>query len=231
MISKIRAIAFDLDDTLWDIEPVMLRAERRLLDWMREHCPRIPERFSPEDMRAARARLAQQEPHRAHDFAYLRRTCMTTHARECGYTEDIALRATDIFYAARNTIDLYTDVLPALATLKQRFVLGTLSNGNADLTRIGLAHFFSVSLNACEVGVPKPHPHSFGRLIAALNVEPHEVLYVGDDPAIDVQGARTAGLRTAWMNRRRATWPEELRAADFVLRDCSELLALFPQRC
>lgn len=231
MISKIRAIAFDLDDTLWDIEPVMARAERSLLDWMRGNCPRIPERYSPEDMRAARARLAEAEPHRAHDFAYLRTTCMTAHARECGYTEEIALRATDIFYAARNAVDVHDDVLPALHALRARFVLGTLTNGNADLARIGLAHFFSVSLNACQVGVAKPHPSSFARLIAALKMAPHEVLYVGDHPQTDVQGARAAGLRTAWMNRRRSGWPDELRAADFVVRDCSELLALFPQRC
>jgi FMN hydrolase / 5-amino-6-(5-phospho-D-ribitylamino)uracil phosphatase len=231
MISKIRAIAFDLDDTLWDIEPVMTRAERSLLNWMREHCPRIPERFSPEDMRAARALLAKQEPHRAHDFAYLRKSCMTAHARECGYDEVVALRATDIFYTARNTLELYSDVLPALGALKQRFVLGTLSNGNADLVRIGLSHFFTVSLNACSVGVPKPHPESFARLISALGVEPHEVLYVGDDPALDVVGARAAGLRAAWMNRRRAQWPDDLRVADIVVRDCSELVALCAERC
>lgn len=156
---------------------------------------------------------------------------MNAHARECGYSEEIANRATDIFYTARNTLELYSDVLPALAVLKERYVLGTLSNGNADLAVIGLSHFFSVSLNARQVGFPKPHPDSFARLIDALKLEPHEILYVGDDPAIDVQGARLAGLMTAWMNRRRASWPDELRQADFVVRDCGELSALCTQRC
>ena len=226
MISNIRAIAFDLDDTLWDIEPVMARAERRLLDWLREHYPRVPERFTTEDMRAERARIAKEEPQLAHDFAYLRKTCMRRHFNTCGYAEEGAALATEIFYAARNTIDLFGDVLPALTALRRNYVLGTLSNGNADLAKIGLAHYFSVSLNACQVGVPKPHPDSFGQLIAGLEVSPHEVLYVGDDPTIDVQGARSAGMRTVWMNRKRTTWPNELVAADFIVRDCGELVDL-----
>jgi putative hydrolase of the HAD superfamily len=223
MISNIRAIAFDLDDTLWDIEVVMARAERRLLDWMREHYPRVPERFTTEDMRAARMLLAKEEPHRAHDFAYLRKTCTSRHFSECGYPAEAAALATEIFYSARNTLDVFGDVLPALTALRREYVLGTLSNGNADLAKIGLAHYFAVSLNACQVGVPKPHPDSFGQLIAGLEVDPHEVLYVGDDPAIDVQGARSAGMRTVWMNRKRSNWPNELVAADFVVRDCAEL--------
>jgi FMN hydrolase / 5-amino-6-(5-phospho-D-ribitylamino)uracil phosphatase len=224
MISNIRAIAFDLDDTLWDIEPVIARAERRLLDWLRENCPRISERFSPEDMRAARTQRAREEPERAHDFAYLRKTCMMQHARACGYSDDVAIQAFEIFYAARNECDVFADVRPALAQLKSRFTLGTLTNGNADLGRIGLAHFFSVSLNAVQVGVPKPHPRTFAKLAEVLGVEPKELLYVGDDPALDVEGARAAGLRTAWMNRRRATWPDDLREADFMIRDCTELV-------
>jgi FMN hydrolase / 5-amino-6-(5-phospho-D-ribitylamino)uracil phosphatase len=223
MSSNIRAIAFDLDDTLWDIEPVIVRAERRLLDWLRENCPRIPERFSQEDMRAARVQRAQDEPDRAHDFGYLRKSCMMQHARACGYSEDVALQAFEVFYAARNECDVFADVRPALARLKPRFALGTLTNGNADLKRIGLADFFLVSLTAIQVGVPKPHPRTFQRLTEVLGVEPQELLYVGDDPTCDVEGARAAGLRTAWMNRRRATWPDTHREADFMVRDCEEL--------
>jgi len=224
MISNIRAIAFDLDDTLWDIEPVMARAERRLLDWMRENYPRVPERYTTDDMRTARLLLAQKEPHRAHDFAYLRQTCLTRHFNECGYDAEAAALATEIFYTERNTVDLFSDVRPALDELKRRYVLGTLTNGNADLSKIGLAHYFSVSLNACQVGVPKPHPRSFAQLLEALGMDPHEVMYVGDDPALDVQGARSVGMRTVWMNRKRSNWPNEIPSADFVVRDCGELV-------
>jgi putative hydrolase of the HAD superfamily len=226
MISNIRAIAFDLDDTLWDIEVVMVRAERRLLDWMRKNYPRVPERFTTEDMRTARMLLAQQEPHRAHDFAYLRKTCMSRHFTECGYDLEAAALATELFYTERNTVDLFGDVLPALTALKPHFALGSLTNGNADLSKIGLAQYFSASLSAVDVGVPKPHPESYSRLAKALEVSPREVLFVGDDPELDVKGARSAGMRTVWMNRKRSNWPNELVAADFVVRDCAELVEI-----
>lgn len=223
---SVRAVAFDLDNTLWHVEPVIARAEERWLSWLREHCPRIPERLSLEDLRAARQRLAAREPHRAHDFTYLRIASLAELARECGYDEAIAERAFEVFFAARNEIDLFADVRPGLGRLRARYELATLSNGNADLELIGLADCFTVSLNARGVGAAKPDPRCFEALASSLNVEPGEILYVGDDPFLDVEAARTAGLRTAWMNRTGQSWPEPLTPADLDVRDCIELAVL-----
>src|SRR5579883_343691 len=152
----LRAIAFDLDNTLWDVGPVIVRAEQRLHEWLRENCPRIIERVSIEEMRAARERLARSEPHNAHDFTYLRITALAAHARDCGYAQDVAERAFEVFFAARNELQPYVDVQPALERLRTRYTLASLSNGNADLQLIGLARLFSVSLNARQIGVAKP---------------------------------------------------------------------------
>lgn len=221
--SNIRAIAFDLDGTLWAIEPVIARAEAALLEWLERHCPRIPERYTPEQMHAVRMDLAREEPHRAHDFTYLRTAALARLARECGYEEALALRGFEVFFAARNELEVFADVPPALERLRSRYALATLSNGNADLGRIGLASLFMASLSSREIGVAKPHPRAFEALAGALAVQPHEVLYVGDDPACDVQGARAAGMRTAWMNRTACAWPRELPQAHLVIRDCAEL--------
>src|SRR6202012_1436291 len=148
MSDKVRAVAFDLDNTLWDIAPVIERAEARLHQWLLEHCPRIPEKVSLADMRAAREALGREEPHNAHDLTYLRVTALARHARECGYEEEVAQRAFDVFFAARNELDLFADVRPALTRLCPRYLLATLSNGNADIARVGLAEFFVLSLNA-----------------------------------------------------------------------------------
>jgi 2-haloalkanoic acid dehalogenase type II len=233
-LGDIRAVAFDLDDTLWDVGPVIVRAERRLHDWLREHCPRIAQRLSIEEMRAAREQLARDEPHNAHDFTYLRMTALAAHARECGYAEEVAERAFRVFFAARNEVQPYADVEPALERLRERYTLASLSNGNADLELIGLAPFFSVSLNARQVGAAKPHPRCFERLARDLRLEPRCILYVGDDPVLDVAAARAAGLRTAWMNRGLAPWPADLAPADLDVADCAQLaglLALGPARC
>ena len=221
----IQAVAFDLDNTLWDVEPVIERAESALLEWLQEHCPRIPERLTREDMRAARAQLAVEEPHRAHDFTYVRIAALARHARECGYDESIAERAFEIFFAARNRVVLYPDVLPSLERLRARFRLASLSNGNADLGLIGIAGLFEVSLSARAVGVPKPHPRAFEALARGLGVPKARILFVGDDPDLDVHAPRAVGMKAAWINRRDMPWPERLAPPDIVVRDCAELVA------
>ncbi|MGH8294711.1 MAG: HAD family hydrolase [Steroidobacteraceae bacterium] len=234
LLRDIRAVAFDLDDTLWDVDPVIRRAEECLQAWLREFCPRISERVSAEEMRAARERLARSEPHNAHDFTYLRLTALAAHARECGYAQELAERAFQVFYAARNELQPYADVQPALERLRGRYALASLSNGNANLELIGLAPLFSVSLNAHQIGAAKPHPRCFQQLARELRLQPRSILYVGDDPLLDIEAARAAGLRTAWMNRSLAPWPESLQPADLHVRDClhlAELLALRPASC
>ena len=221
-----RAIAFDLDNTLWDVEPVLARAEARLHGWLHENCPRIAQRLSTEDMRRAREELARREPHHAHDLSYLRITALAAHAREHGYHERIASDAFEVFLAARNQLQPFADVAPALARLRQRYRLATLSNGNADLARIGLDEAFTVSLNARQIGAAKPHRRCFERLARELGLAPPAILHVGDDPRLDVEAARAAGFVSAWMNRRALVWPQELATPDVVVRDCAQLAAL-----
>ena len=226
MLNDVRAVAFDLDNTLWDVEPVLARAEMRLLEWLHQHCPRIPEQVSLEDMRMAREQLARAEPHNAHDVTYLRLTGLERHARECGYREDIAARAFEVFLAARCEVEVLPDVRPALARLKRAFTLASLSNGNADLARIGLDSAFAVSLNARQIGAAKPDRRCFERLAGELQLRESNILYVGDDPWLDVAAARAAGCRSVWMNRRALPWPAGLAPADLTVRDCGELAAL-----
>lgn len=223
MLNDVRAVAFDLDNTLWDVEPVLARAEARLLEWLRLHCPRIPEQVSLADMRAAREALARAEPHNAHDVTYLRLTALERHARECGYGADLAARAFEVFLAARCEVEVLPDVRPALARLKRTYTLASLSNGNADLGRIGLEDAFALSLNARQIGAGKPDRRSFEHLARALGVAAHQILYVGDDPWLDVEASRAAGYRSAWMNRRASPWPAGLAPAELTVRDCGEL--------
>jgi putative hydrolase of the HAD superfamily len=223
MLSDVRAIAFDLDNTLWDVEPVLERAEQSLAAWLQQHCPRMT--LSRAQMRAARELLAQREPHNAHDVTYLRIATLSACVRAHGYDEQLAEQAFEVFLVARNEVDIFPDVAPALARLRRRYALASLSNGNADLSRIGLEHLFSVSLNARQIGAAKPEPRCFARLAQDLRLPAAAIAYVGDDPQLDVAAARAAGLRTVWMNRRGLTWPQQVPAADLAVADCAELAA------
>jgi FMN hydrolase / 5-amino-6-(5-phospho-D-ribitylamino)uracil phosphatase len=221
-----RAICFDLDNTLWEIEPVLLRAERILTDWLLDRYPRIPERFSAGDMMALRAALLRDEPHQAHDLTYLRRETLARAALAAGYDRDTGHAAFDAWHVARNQVTPYAETLPALERLKSRFRLATLTNGNADLARIGLAHHFEITLCAGSLGCAKPDPRTYVALAEALTLDPAEILFVGDEPHADVLGPRAAGMPTVWVNRSGASWPAGLPAADATVTHIGELVTL-----
>jgi 2-haloalkanoic acid dehalogenase type II len=225
-LRAVRAICFDLDNTLWEVGPVLARAERILADWLERRYPRIPARFPLGEFLAMRARLAVDEPHRAHDFTYLRREVLARAAESCGYERDISVEAFDVWHAARNDCTPYTDVIPALARLAPRYRLATLSNGNADLARIGLAHHFEVSLAAGALGCAKPDARAYERLAAALTLQPAEILFVGDEPHADVAGPRAVGMQTVWVDRGIGEWPATLAPADARIESLEELVTL-----
>jgi len=136
------------------------------------------------------------------------------------------MQAFEVFIAARNEVEIFADVTPGLAQLQQRYALASLSNGNADLARIGLGHLFAVSLSARQIGAAKPQRRCFERLAQELALAAGQIAYVGDDPELDVAAARAAGCRTVWMNRRARQWPAGLAPADLVVSDCVELANL-----
>lgn len=110
-------------------------------------------------------------------------------------------QAMTVFSKARNEVAPFDDVLPTLANLRGRLQLGSISNGVADLEAIGIAHFFQTSVAAHRFGCAKPDAAIFHAACDGLQVAPHEAVYVGDDPLLDVQGAQNAGMRAVWMNR------------------------------
>jgi putative hydrolase of the HAD superfamily len=105
------------------------------------------------------------------------------------------------------------------------YPLVSLSNGNADLERIGLARFFHFSISSRSFGKAKPAAEIFHAACAGLDLPPSEVLHIGDDPALDVLGAHAAGLRSAWLNRSGAAWDHAVRP-DMVARDLREVATM-----
>jgi putative hydrolase of the HAD superfamily len=226
----LRAICFDLDNTLWDVEPVIMRAEVEMHAWLASHYPDLAGRYSVAEMRAARQALMQAEPENAHDLTYIRKEVLARQAESVGYERTIAEPAFEVFYAARHALSLYEDVAPAIEQLGRHYWLATLSNGNADLTRVGIQHWFRYSAISGDIGVAKPHVRAFTHVANALGLDPSELLYVGDDPHIDVVGARGAGMRTAWIRRKALAWPTDVPQADYEVNDCLELAALLKPR-
>lgn len=227
---KPKAILFDLDDTLWPIAPVIAEAELTLHAWLAEYAPKVAAQWSIEQLRAHRAELAQARPELLIDLGKLRRASLQAAFAAAGEDAAHVDGAMRHFFAARNAVTPYDDVLPGLHKLRQQVRLGTISNGNADLEVIGLAHHFEVSLAASHFGSAKPDPAIFRAACQALGVDPHEAVYVGDDLALDVAGAQQAGMRAVWMNRSGKAVPPGAAMPDAICATLDELLAWLEQQ-
>ncbi len=218
----IRAISLDLDDTLWPIGPVIERVERSVDDWLRTNCPEVAAAWPIESMRALRDQVASEHPELAHDFGAQRR--MTLHRAFAPFMlgDDWIERTYAVYVRVRNEVECYADTRAALTRMAARFPLISISNGTAELERIGLNGHFRFSVSAGELGVAKPAADIFHHACERLGFAPEHVLHVGDDPLADVVGARDAGMRTVWLNRQAAAWQHEVRP-DLEMADLDAL--------
>ena len=161
----------------------------------------MTDRFSIDNLRQARLALLATKPEFHLDLGALRRAGLMSAFEEAGEDIDKVEHAMVEFFAARNAVVPYDDVVPGLLRLKGRALIGSISNGNADLQAIGLAHHFQVSVAAHQLGVAKPDAAIFHAACEQLGVAPGDALYVGDDLLLDVRAAQRAGLRAVWLNR------------------------------
>lgn len=207
---QIRAITLDLDDTLWPSAPTLARAEQIAHAWLAGHAPVVAAMWSIDELRALRMSIYQQHPQLQHDFLRLRRMALHSAFEQAGVSgaavHDTIERALEVFMTARNEVDLYPEVRASLTRLSQRFALASLTNGNADVQRIGLGHFFQATISAHAHGASKPDAALFHIACRELACAPEEVVHVGDDAELDIRGARAAGLHAVWMNRAEGIW-------------------------
>lgn len=209
-LGKIKAITLDLDDTLWPIWPTIERAEQALHDWLSQNAPMTAALFAnPAALREIRGETTTSRPDLKNDMSALRRESIRLALRRAGDDPSLAESAFEVFFAERQRVTLFEDALPALEFLARRYPLVALSNGNADLQRIGLAHFFRAAISAREFGVGKPDPRIFHAAAGAVDTMPDGILHIGDDATLDALGALNAGMQAAWLNRSDQLWPHE----------------------
>ena len=217
-------LSFDLDDTLWPVGPVIAGAESALFSWLQQHYPRTVAGHSIESLRVLRTAVTERFPEQSHDLSFLRQRALRDLFGAAGHPEGLADDAFEVFFAARNRVEFFEDVRPALERLRARYRLFALSNGNADLERCGIAHLFAGHVTARSAGAAKPDPRIFARLLKEASVEARQVMHVGDDPLTDVVGAAQAGMQAVWLNRDARPWPEHFARPSRTITTLAEII-------
>lgn len=225
--STIKALSFDLDDTLWSGKQVIIKAENAMHEWMLEHTPEVFEQFSKQALQAHKIAFINSNPQLKNKLTDARKKYLSTLFSQLNYPDykSKAIACFDIFYQARQQVELFDGITEALTKLKKNYRLVAITNGNADIDLTGLGSYFEFCLNAEDFSVPKPHPEIFEAALSQLQIQPEHCLHIGDHPIHDMLGAYDLGIKTCWLKDGTRQWDQSFKA-DIEISHVSELLPL-----
>lgn len=146
-------------------------------------------------------------------------------------TDEAVDRLLEQYLAAYlSTPALFTDAVPCLDRLSAAgHRLGVITNGNTEHQRLKLTHSGILARFECvvvseECGHAKPAPEIFARACAHMGEPAARAIYIGDRYDVDAEGARRAGLRGIWLDRRATAGAEHLPPIIASLDDLDALL-------
>jgi FMN phosphatase YigB (HAD superfamily) len=231
VLAGIKAVLFDIDDTLFD----RVEQQRQLLSRL---VAELADLFAGIDAATITSaffesdRLSTQAFYSGSSIAASRALRGRTFMRLLGLSED---RASDVMavYLRLNprVITPTGQAKPVMARLAQRCTLGIISNGSQDvqyhkLSGMGIADFLRCVVLSDEVGIKKPDPGIFLRACTLLSRNPEDCLYVGDSFEVDVIGAKNVGMQTCWFNPQRKPLPDSGLMPDFEISALTEILSI-----
>jgi|SRR5579871_5055208 len=245
---KITAVVLDLFDTLvrWDPERLPLfawggREFRSTVPWFVDHLEQaVRDRFDREvainTYFEVLKEIDEQREREAIEISCLERFVRMLMRLGYGDDREVQALAAELrrlhMSGVREVTWAPPDWVAAVRKIAPHYRLGLLSNfddsetGHQIVQDTGIAGLFDAIIISADVGLRKPHPEVFRQIAAMLEAEPAEILFVGDTPRYDVLGAHQAGMRTVWLNDRKAPLTPDIPTPDFIIKDLSELPAL-----
>ncbi len=201
-LSVVKALSFDLDDTLYGNQPFMLAAYEK----MNAYFANILGKQRIYDFSFwfhYRDQALKANPELKHDVAAVREQSYYLGLKSLGYSsaqaKKIATDAMVYFVEVRSDFNVPKQSHQLLADLAEKFPLVAISNGNVDTKAIGIDHYFDHIFHAGNGLKQKPDAHMFTLTAQKLNLKAEHILHVGDCGKADVQGAILAGYQTAWL--------------------------------
>ncbi len=220
MSRPVKAILFDLDNTLYDEREYIFGAFQDISDFLSKRFPNRKEDFY-------RALLSEFEK-KGSLYPYL----FDDTLRELDlYDKELVKQMVAKFHQSSPEIRLYEGAKEVLLKLKEQYALALITNGNVEMQKrkvqlLGILDIFQKIVYAQIYGTEeKPSGLPYQDALRGLNVEPGEVIYVGDNPYIDFIGAKKLGIVTYRLLRGEfaGVTLSEGYEADYTINQLSEL--------
>jgi putative hydrolase of the HAD superfamily len=226
-ISGIKAISFDGDGCLWDFDKVMRHSLHKVLTELQQIDPNAADKLDIEKMIEIRNDVADELKGKVTNLEAIRLEAFRRTLTDIGRPDDtLASRLNQEYLKHRfEDIELFDDVLPTLRKLKKKYTIGLLSNGNSYPERCGLEDMFQFVVFSEDHGVEKPDPRLFQIALEKAGCSREELVHVGDSLENDIIGAKRAGIKCVWINRKRQERNVDTRP-DCEISSLSELLEI-----
>ena len=157
-----------------------------------------------------RSELVKKDPSLEYDLGMLRKKTIAHHTKKFfKETKDLNEFIEDAYFfflEERHKVTFYDDVIAVLEELSAEYKLGVLTNGNADVNKLGIGHLFDFSISSMDVKSNKPGRAHFVKAHELSQVDFKNTLHVGDHPVNDIVGARELGINTMWFNLNNLNW-------------------------
>ncbi len=228
-MNTIKLLTFDLDDTLWPVEPVIAAANRVQYQWLSEHLAGFTARFAPQELLEFVHQHSVAHPELAEFVSRKRLHLLRRVAEACGLqdtdAEHLAENAFAAFLEARHQVTFFPGVLDTLAALSKQYTLCALSNGNADIFQTAAGQYFTAAISAESCGHAKPDARIFRQALQTCGMRASQTVHIGDHERTDVHGALEAGLHAIWLNETAQDWPIEGSSPTVEIRQFDQLPA------
>lgn len=206
----IKAVVFDLDETLMDRTAAFHKFCDYLID---KYAGEYPYDGSREELLGAMAEIDKGGYGGIRNFIPKLQSVWRLPIT----TEDFIRERNTVFGRLSVIMPGVHDVLPKL---KQKYKLGIITNGYSSVQRdkistIGIGSYFDDIIVSEEAGFGKPDSRIFQLSCSNLKVGPKEMVYVGDHYTNDIAGAAKAGIRPIWL----LGMPPELLLKDEAYQD------------
>lgn len=205
-MAQLRAVLFDLDDTLFSTTSFARKARRNAVEAMVAAGLDLP---VEEVLRELDEVLAEFSSNYDHHFDQLLRRLRPSSLARVNPAVVVAAGVVAYHDTKFSSLAPYDDVVPLLDALRHAgWIGGVITHGwttkqSEKLVRLGLVPHLDARaiFISDQIGISKPNPKLYQVALKDLGLQPAEAMYVGDNPAHDIAPPRSLGMRTAWARR------------------------------